>query len=378
MKKNIFILAGEASGDLHASILVRGIRELDGGLSFSGVGGPKMSDEGVSLLYDCTQFSSMGIVEPLLKLRFYRNALKNILNHISEKNIDTVILVDYPGFNLHLAGRIKKKLKVKIIYYVSPQIWAWNYSRIKKIKKYIDAMIVFYPFEHEMYSREGVRSFFLGNPLVDIVADNLNKADELNIKIEKPCIALLPGSRVSELNNHLTILLRAAAMIKQKYNGTILLPVLKGDASRIVGQELAKPEFKSLNVIPVIGNTYRAIEKADVVITSSGTATLETAILEKPMIVIYKVGILVEALAKIIFKIDIISLVNIIAGKRICPELTQRNFNPERIYYEVCRIIDNKKIYNDMVDDIIAVKKMLGGGGAVKRISDKMLLLINE
>ncbi len=378
MNKKIFILAGEASGDMHASILVRGLKKLDPGLSFAGVGGRKMSDEGVSLLYDSAQFSSMGIIEPLLKLRFYRNALKNIIKYITDEKVDSVILVDYPGFNIHLAGRLKKEYNIRIIYYISPQIWAWHYSRIKKIKKFVDAMIVFYPFEEKMYRKERVRSFFLGNPLVDIVTEKLEKSADLNIEIKHPCIALLPGSRVSEINSHLPTMLRAAAKIGKRYNGTFLLPVLKGEASGIVERVIGKAEFKGLDIIPVTDNTYRAIEKADLVITSSGTATLETAILGKPMIVIYRVGLLSEFLARFIFKIKIISLVNIISGKMICPELTQRDFNPDRIYSEARGLLESSENYNKMLMEIKLLNEKLGGGGAAVRIADKVFSLINE
>lgn len=198
MKNRVFIMTGEVSGDLHASRLVRSLKALDNSIDFYGVGGCEMEREGVSLLYNISQFEAFGIVQPILNLRFYKNALNSIRRFIQEKSIDTVILTDFPGFNMMLASRLKKD-NVKVIYYISPQIWAWRYSRIKKIKKYIDAMIVLYPFEETLYRKEEVRAFFEGNPLVDIVDERLRENNDIDEKISSPCICLLPGSRISEI-----------------------------------------------------------------------------------------------------------------------------------------------------------------------------------
>ena len=164
MKNKVFIMTGEASGDLHASRLVRSLKSLDNTIDFYGVGGSEMKRDGVSLLYNISQFEAFGIVQPLLNLRFYKNALKNIRRFVQNNSIDTVILTDLPGFNLALARRLKKD-NVKVIYYISPQIWAWRYSRIKKIKKYVNAMIVLYPFEETMYRRRRFAPFLQEIPL---------------------------------------------------------------------------------------------------------------------------------------------------------------------------------------------------------------------
>jgi lipid-A-disaccharide synthase len=180
LKKKIFIMTGEASGDIHGGMLVNALKKLTNSLDFYGVGGSKLQKERVKLLYDYADFTSMGIIEPLFKLRFYKRALKNIRNFILSNKINTVILIDFPGFNLLLAKKIKKYINnIKIIYYISPQIWAWHYSRIKKIKRYIDAMVVLYPFEEEMYRRENIRAYFSGNPLVDTVSEKLSKAPNI-------------------------------------------------------------------------------------------------------------------------------------------------------------------------------------------------------
>ncbi len=378
MGKNIFIMAGEASGDLHGAMLVNELKNLDGNLRFFGVGGRKLKDEGAHLLYDYSRFSSMGMVEPLFKLRFYKNALKNICSHVRENDIDTLILIDFPGFNLLLAQRLKKRTGVRIIYYISPQIWAWHYSRIKKIKKYVDAIIVLYPFEEEIYRKEGVRSYFRGNPLVDNVVKSLKEADDIEVDISSPCIALMPGSRISEIRRLLPPMLEAAKMLAEKYGSTFLLPVLRGDAGSMVEEELKRSSLDGLDIHLVFDNTYKAIEKADIVILSSGTATLETAILEKPMVVLYQVGFISEIAARVLVRIESISLANIVAEKKMCTELLQSDVNPERIYEEVCRLLDDKKLYNNMIKEVKAVKEKLGEPGAIKRIAKEVLSLIHE
>jgi lipid-A-disaccharide synthase len=376
-KKKIFIMTGEASGDMHGSMLVRAIKKTDKSLDFYGVGGSKLKKENVNLLYNYANFTSMGIIEPLLKLRFYKVALQNILEFIVSNRIYNVILIDFPGFNLLLAKKLKKYAgDIKIIYYISPQLWAWHYSRIKKIKKYVDAMIVLYPFEEEMYRKEGINAFFTGNPLVDIVSKKIDTAKGLVPRSGKMIIGLLPGSRVSEVKRHLQPLLNAAQLLQKKYNALFVLPLAGGNAELYVKKVLKTSQYKQLNLKLIRNNTYKAIEKCRFVIISSGTATLETAIIGRPMVVIYKVDFLSELTARLVLKIKNIALVNIVAGKKICPELLQRNATATKIFAEVSKYLDNKEKMNEMINEIRKVRNKLGRPGAMKRIAKLMLSLI--
>ncbi|MBN2402454.1 MAG: lipid-A-disaccharide synthase [Spirochaetes bacterium] len=375
--KKVFIMTGETSGDVHAGMLVNAVKNLNNEIDFYGVGGENLKKENVKLLYNYKDFACMGIIEPLLKLRFYKNALQNIYGFILSKKINSVILVDFPGFNLRLAEKLKKN-NIKIIYYISPQIWAWHYSRIKKIKKYIDAMIVLYPFEEEIYRREGVRAFFTGNPLIDIVKEKSADACDIAVKPANIYIGLLPGSRLSEVKLHLPAMLDAAILIKEKYNTAFLLPVAKKNESSYIKEILDKPQYKTLKIQLIFNNTYKAINKCDFIIISSGTATLETAILGKPMIVIYKVDILSELLAKLVLKVKNIALVNIVAGKKICPELLQRNVTGKTIFVEVSKYLDNKNSLKEMIAGIRKVKNILGKSGAIQRIAKIVISLIND
>lgn len=370
--KKIFIMAGEASGDMHGGMLVSELKSLNKSLKFYGVGGGKLAEQGVDLLYDYSEFSSMGIIEPILKLQFYRKALKKILDHIEINKIKNVILIDFPGFNLLLAEKLKKN-NIKIIYYISPQIWAWHYSRIKKIKRYVDAMIVLYPFEEKIYKSEGVNVFFAGNPLLDIVKERLGKAHDIKHKSAGLCIGLLPGSRLSEVKRHLKPILDSVLLLQERFKSSFLLPVHGADSEKYAKDFIKQPAYNTLKIKIIFDNTYKAMEKSDFLIISSGTATLEAAIIGKPMVVIYKVDIISELVARLVIKVDNIALVNIVSGKRICPELLQRDANGENIFGHVSKYLDNPKLLNNMIKEINIVKHKLGKPGAVKRIAKVVL-----
>jgi lipid-A-disaccharide synthase len=379
MKKKIFIMTGEASGEMHGYMLVKALKKLNNSLDFYGVGGTKLKKEKVELLYKYADFTSMGIIEPLFKLRFYKTAMNNILKFILLNKIETVILIDFPGFNLLLAKKLKRyKKDIKIIYYISPQLWAWHYSRIKKIQSCIDAMVVIYPFEEEMYRKEGIKAFFAGNPLVDIVSDKLAESRDIAFEPMKTYIGLLPGSRLSEVKRHLPAMLGAANLLQEKYKSSFLLPVAEKEIGVYVKDILVSPHYKKLNIKLIYNNTYKAIESCKFVIISSGTATLETAIIGKPMVVIYKVDFLSELVARLVIKIKNIALVNIVAGKRICPELLQRDVTGKKIFNEVCKYLDNKGQMKEMTNEIRKVKYKLGKSGAMNRIAKLILSLIDK
>ncbi|MFH0975755.1 MAG: lipid-A-disaccharide synthase [Spirochaetota bacterium] len=375
--QKIFIMAGEASGDMHGGLLVNAIKKLSKDIGFYGVGGENLNKEKVKLIYNYKDFASMGMIEPLLKLSFYKKALNNILEFVLSKGINTVILIDFPGFNLRLAEKLKKS-NIQIIYYISPQIWAWHYSRIEKIKKYVDAMIVLYPFEEEIYRKEGVKVFFAGNPLVDLVSSGLSGARSTAAGSTGRCIGILPGSRLSEVKRHLPAMLDAAVILQKKYGASFLLPLIKGEAIDFVKLYMSNPAYSELKIRIISDNTYKAIKKCDFIIISSGTATLETAIIGKPMIVVYKIDLFSELIARLVLKIKNIALVNIVAGKRICTELLQRNVTGKKIFLEVSRYLDNKSLLNDMIKNIADVKRKLGKPNAINRIAKIVLSLLND
>lgn len=370
-------MAGEPSGDIHGAILVNSLKKMNDNLEYYGVGGSKLEEEGVSLLYNYSKFSTMGFVEPLLKFLFYQKVLRKIIEFIKENEIFAVILIDFPGFNLLLAERIKK-IDIKVLYYISPQIWAWHYSRIKRVKKFVDAIIVLYPFEEELYRKEGIKSFFVGNPLVDIVNDKIKIGKEVEVDPTVLCIGVLPGSRISEAKRHLQPLLDAARLLRERYACSFLIPVLNDEAGNLVEKKLENISHNKIDIQIIYDNTCRVIEKSDILIVSSGTVTLETAILKKPIVVIYKVGFLSELIARMVIKVENIALVNIIAGKKICPELLQRDVSGKKIYNEISKILDNKWLYNDMIEEMKKVSDKLGKTGAVKRIAEVILSLIYE
>jgi lipid-A-disaccharide synthase len=357
-------------------MLVNSLSKLNASFQFYGVGGDSLYAENVTLIYNYELFASMGIIEPILKLRFYKNALETIQDYIFSNEIDTAILIDFPGFNLRLAEKLKKQ-NIKIIYYISPQIWAWHYLRIKKIKKFVDAMIVIYPFEEEIYKKEGVRAFFTGNPLVDILSSKLSAEKDITFEPARPCIGLLPGSRLSEVKRHLPALLESAILLKEKYNSSFIIPVINEDIARLVRKTINNLS-KKLDLRIVFNNTYKAIEKCDFIVLSSGTATLETALIGKPMVIIYKVDLISELIGRLVVKVKNIGLVNIVAGRRICPELLQRNVTGKNIFSEVSNYLDNEKLKEKMLNEIAEVKNIIGDKGATNRIAKLVFSLIHE
>ncbi|HNR89564.1 MAG TPA: lipid-A-disaccharide synthase [Spirochaetota bacterium] len=377
MKRTIFIMTGEASGDLHGAMLVWHIREITDEYQFVGVGGSEMEQAGVTLIDHYSQYSAMGLIEPLKKIRFFQRAFKRITAYIADNAINTVITVDYPGFNLPLAKRLYRH-RPRVIHYISPQLWAWHYSRIHDIRKFFYAVVALYPFEVDMYRAEGVRAYFHGNPLVDSTLAKLADGAPLTVPDSIEYVALLPGSRLSEVSRHIKPLVDAAVILRRERPVEFLVPILSGPSGEFVRRYLADHCPDGLPVHIVENNTQRAIERARIVITSSGTATLETAILETPMIIIYRVSILFEILGTLLVRVKDIGLVNIVAGRRICPELTQRDASGAGIAREAMRLLADPAAYDTMLADIRAVKERLGAPGAIRRIARQFVELIEE
>ncbi len=368
-KKHLIVIAGEASGDMRAAELVNAIKSLSPDVSFSGVGGECMQKAGVKLFENITSLAVIGIVEVLKNLGTIKKVFEQVLLEVDNKKPDAVILVDYPGFNLRLAAELKKR-SIKVIYYISPQVWAWREGRIAKIKKIVDRMIVLFPFEKELYARHDMKVDYVGHPLVDEIKIQQSPTDVLkSIGLEPQgatTIGLMPGSRAKEVDRHLPAMLQAAQKLYTKDNRRQFL-LLK--ASTIQKETLSSYIPTGLPVKIFEGNPYDGINAMHGAIVASGTATLETALLNKPMVVIYKTSWITYAIAKAVIKIPYIGLVNVVAGKKIVPELIQNDCNSENIANTV------EKILNDpaMIDNLKQVKTALGLPGASHRAAQVVL-----
>jgi len=372
-KTRILIVAGEPSGDLHASNLVDNLKLLKPGLRFFGIGGSLMKRSGVDIVFDISKLALVGVVEVLKNISVVEKAYRTLLGRIDLEKPDIAILVDYPGFNLRLASELKKR-SIPVIYYISPQIWAWGAGRINTIKRCVAKIIVFFKFEEELYKASGVDAEFVGHPLIDTVKVTLPKDETLkayDMTKGRPVIALLPGSRPSEVNSLLPAMLSGAAIIDKRLRGAQFVIAKYAGLPRELYEDAVKKS--GLDVRIAEGDTYNILAAADLAVVASGTATLETAIIGTPLIIVYKANLITYILYHMVSTTRFLGLVNIIAGRQIAPELLQYRMTPENIAENAARILEDKPLADRMRKELEAVKTSLGSSGAAKRAALSIL-----
>jgi len=362
---NYYIIAGEASGDLHASNLMKEIKKLDGSASFRCWGGDLMKEEGAELVKHYRDLAFMGFTEVIMNLRTIFKNLELCEKDIAGHRPDALILVDYPGFNLRIA-KFAKSIGLKVFYYISPQVWAWKKSRVHKIKRFVDRMFVILPFEKQFYKDMEVEVDFVGHPLIDAISSM--KVVALNCKIEKDkkIIALLPGSRKQEIAAMLPVMLQMQERFKQ-YQFVV------------AGAPSIMPEYyasfmNNSNIQVVYNQTYSLLTKAHAALVTSGTATLETGLFGVPQVVCYKGGAISYAIAKRLVDVKYISLVNLVMDKEVVKELIQNEFNVSNLERELDKILNDSSYQDEMKANLVALKEKLGGPGASKVTAE---LLIN-
>lgn len=372
------IICGEPSGDMRAASLVNAIHQLSPSITFSGIGGDFCERAGVHLFSNIDQLAVMGFTEVLKNLPRIKRVFNTAVAETKKQKPDAVILVDYPGFNLRLAKILKQK-DFKIIYYVSPQVWAWKESRIDLIKKVVDRMLVFFPFEKEFYAKRGYTADFVGHPIIDEVSANINATDFLNklgMNTSLKTIGLLPGSREKEIINLLPDMLRAAELIKEEYpHIQFILLQTKNVPADIFDQILKNHPTLPLTIT---SEYYNALNACHACIVASGTATLETGICGKPMVVVYRTSWLTEMLVRLFIKIRYISLVNIVAEKKLVEELLQKDATPKNISDGILRFLNDPIYYNKTKDDLLSLRSKLGSSGASKRAAEVVLDVISH
>lgn len=377
--KRILIVAGEASGDLHGASLVRAMMRKNPGLSFYGVGGGRMREAGVDLWADAGNMAVVGLTEVLSKLRVILSVMSRLKKSMRFQKPDLVILIDYPDFNLPLA-RSAKKNGIPVFYYISPQIWAWRRGRIKTLGRIVDRMAVILPFEEPLYRESGVDASFVGHPLLDAVQVSSSRSEtlrRLGLRDNVTTVALLPGSRKGEVTRLLPDMLKAVRLIAGKIQPVqFLLPLADTldpawMESRMQGVDV--PEIRLVR-----GATYDAVAAADAAVVVSGTATLETALLGTPLVVIYKVSALSYLIGRMLISVDHIGLVNIVAGKTVAPELIQHQANPERIAAEVLAILGDADRRRIIKEELSQLREKLGRPGAARRAADMALSLLQS
>lgn len=362
------IVTGEASGDLHGANLVKALRLKQPELQFCGMGGPELASLGVEILYDAAKVSVVGVFEVFFHLKDIWLAQRVLRKRLIEDPPDLLILIDLPDFNLMLAKKAKK-LGIPVFYYISPQLWAWRSGRVKTIKARVDKIGVILPFEEEFYRQRGVEAVYVGHPLLDTVKTSTTREQYLklhNIPPDTRCIGLFPGSRKREISSLLPIFLCAAASLQKKSAEKIVFFIPR--ASTIGRQEFTAAGLdkyqQTLDIRIIEQDRYDMMAACDAVVTASGTVTLELAILQVPMIVVYKLAPLTYHLGKLLVKIEFFSLVNLIAGYGAVPELLQHEVTAIGIAGELSAMTTMPARKNKMQQALNEVRNKLGEKGA--------------
>jgi lipid-A-disaccharide synthase len=355
------IVAGEASGDLHASEVVRELKRLDPALVTFGIGGDLLAREGMTLLHHASEMGIVGLFNVIRHLPMFRRVFAELIDRIAAEKPDAVLLVDYPDFNLRVAKRCKE-LGLPVIYYISPQLWAWRTGRVRHIARYVDRMVVIFPFEEEFYRRHGVPVTYVGHPLVEQLAGVRKPLRKEGAPLR---IALLPGSRRMEVESLLPAMLDAVEILRREreINAYII------QAPTIDHDELERMVTERGLAIPILPHDRgEGVAAADIALSSSGTATLESAILGTPVVVMYRLSRATFALAKRLIRLPHFSLVNIVAGREVVPELIQDDVNGERIASEVRRLVAPGTL-EQVSADLAMIRTKLGEPGASRRVA---------
>jgi len=372
------IIAGEASGDLHGANFARAMLEKDNDLVISGIGGSEMAAAGVELLYDNSTLAVMGIIEVIRGLKYVRAAMNMLERRFRLERPHLLVLIDYPGFNLELARRAKK-YDIPVFYYISPKIWAWREGRIKRIKKYVDRMAVILPFEKSFYGDRGIDVDFVGNPLLDQVHTSLTPdvfRARNNIPADAKVIGIMPGSRQQEIVRLLPIFLQVARMLNETIrNCVFLLPLASTITEAYLEEHIGKAAGLDVRIIK--DKRYEAMASCDAALAASGTLTMELAILKVPMVVCYRVSLLTYLLAKPFIKARFASLVNLVAGRKVVPELLQQQVTLDSIYREILPLLINHEAREAMKVDLTDVCGQLGEPGASKRAADLAMQILS-
>ena len=369
MKKNLLLIAGEVSGDLHAAEVLKALKISSPDLSVWGIGGDQLEAEGMRLLEHTDKMAVMGLVEVLRHYRFFKSTFQRVLDEVDRRKPAAALLVDYPGFNLRLAEALKEK-GIPVFYYISPKVWAWNKKRIPKMAQSIDHLMVVFPFELSFFEDSGLSVDFVGNPLVAQIDQFLNtKWDRLPWKAS-PCVALLPGSRKQEIERILPPMLAAARILQKTFpNISFIIPAPNARMQKLVEKHVEKSIDKPTWLEITQNNAREVLRQAEVGIVASGTATLEAALLGIPHILVYKTSPLTYWLARTMIKITHLGLANIIAKRTIVPELIQHAATPEALAKETTLLLENGNKRHTMLEDFKEIRALLGEKNAAQQVA---------
>jgi len=363
----VMISCGEPSGDLYAGALAAEIRRKEPGADIFGFGGPRLAAAGGRLIGDFQGVSVTGLTEALRVLPRSFAMLRVLAAAARDERPDVFVAIDFPDFNFRLMAAVHR-LGIPVVYYISPQLWAWRPGRMQTMKRYVDRVLVIFPFEEELYRREDVPVEFVGHPLVDLVRVRQPRAallTEHGLSLEAPTVALLPGSRPNELARIVPGIAASLPLIASRVPSVQFIVA--------AAPNLPDALFAPLAVPIVHERTDDVLAASDVVITASGTATVQAALHERPMVVVYKLSPLTYRLGKPFVRVDTYSMANLVAGRRIVPELIQDEFTPERVADECVRLLTDEQLHRSTQDELRRVRERLGGAGASGRAAEAVL-----
>ena len=363
----IYFVAGEVSADNHGAALIRSLRALDPELKFIGRGGPQMQQlAGVQFKNWIGDAAVLGLWEVLRKYGYFREQFRQTLNEIHESKPDAVVLIDYPGFNLRLARSLRlQSQRHKIIYYISPQVWAWNRGRVKKMARFIDLVLCIFPFEIDLYAASGLRAVFVGHPMIERL-----QRQKIDTQRDANLIGLFPGSRSREVRKIFPVMMEAAQRLSQ-FNSTLRFEVAAAseDLAREMNEQL--PDRGSIAII--VGETAAIMQRAFVGIVASGSATLEAAYFRMPFVLIYKVAWPTYVAARLVVNVNFLGMPNLLAGKEVVSEFIQHEAKPDAIVKAVRLLMEDSPVRDRMISDFDAIVNKLGGPGASERAAQAIL-----
>ena len=379
----IMIVAGEASGELHGAGVVAALRARRPEIDILGIGGDRMEQAGCELVYHIERFSVMGLTEVLRHLPFVRRALRRLDGILESRRPDVLILIDYPDFNLRLARKARRR-GIPVLYYISPQVWAWRARRIHTIVKLVDCMAVVFPFEVELYEKAGGKVVFVGHPLLEVLESRQTRADfcaVAGLDPDRPIIGMLPGSRIMEVERMLPAMVGTLRTVQRDLPGAQgvigLAPTVSrsGLAACLAGN--AGPDDGAGGVPVVEDSTYEVMNHADLLLVTSGTATLESACFGTPLLVLYRMSRLSWWIARRLVNIPDIGLVNVVAGRRIAPEFLQKEVDPAVLSPVVLDLLRKPEKRRAMTRELREVRDRLGTPGASSRVAELALDMVS-
>jgi len=367
----ILISAGEASSDMYAARLATALRARTGAHLF-GMGGPRMAEAGVELIADYHQVAVVGIAEVVHKIPTVVRVQNRLASEAAKRKASLAILVDSPGTHLGVARRLKQR-GIPVGYFIGPQVWAWRAGRVRVVKRLVKRMVVIFPFEEKIYRDAGVAVDFVGHPLVDVVHPTMTRAEfaaRYGLDATRPIVTLLPGSRRNEIAQNYPIVVEACQRLKQCGGAASGVQFVHAVAPNLSADLFALYFRPGLELKRIEGATYDALAAADCAIVASGTATVEAALLGTPMVVVYRVNRLTAAILRRMIRTPFIGMVNLIAGKRVVPELIQDAFTPEAVEAEIRKLLTSEGARAEVKAGLAEVRAKMGPGGAIERAAD--------